>query len=152
VEQRAFWQPNFMWNYDPRCRETFEIARARVAPDVEDKIIDVLDLSTESVGRFDVVLFSGVFYHLRHPFLALEQIAGLTIETLVVETHLDALDVSRPAMIFYAGSELNEDNSNWWGPNPECVNAMLHAVGFAHVDFCPNPNHPINRGIFHASR
>src|SRR5579871_3805471 len=142
----------FMWNCDPRCRKAFEIARARVAPDVEDKIIDIPDLNKQSVGEFDIVLFSGVLYHMRHPFLALEQIASLATDTLVVETHLDAVDNPRPAMIFYPTNELNNDATNWWGPNPSCVQAMLHDIGFDRVDFRPNPSHPANRGVFLARR
>ena len=142
----------FMWRHDPLCRDAFEIARAYVAPALEDKVIDIPDLSTQTVGQFDVVLFSGVFYHLRHPFSILERIASLANETLILETHLDALDIPRPAMIFYPTTELNNDPTNWWGPNPACVQAMLRDVGFATVDFQPHPNHPFNRGIFHARR
>lgn len=142
----------FMWKHDSRVREAFEIARDLVAPDLEDRVIDISDLTVETVGKFDIVLFSGVLYHLRHPFFILEQIAGLATETLVVETHLDALEIARPAMVMYPGTELNNDPTNWWGPNPACVTAMLRDVGFAHVDFQPNPNHTANRGIFHGRR
>jgi len=142
----------FMWKYDPRVREAFEIARDLVAPDLEDKVIDVSDLTLETVGKFDIVLFSGVFYHLRHPFLVLEQIAVLVTETLIVETHLDAMEIARPAMVMYPGTELNNDPTNWWGPNTACVTAMLRDVGFVRVDFQPNPNHTVNRGIFHGRR
>ncbi len=142
----------FMWRHDSRCREAFEIARARVAPDLEDKVIDIPDLSIQSVGRFDLVLICGVLYHLRHPFLTLEHIACLAAETLVVETHTDAMDIERPAMIFYPTTELNNDPTNWWGPNPACVEAMLRDVGFTRIDCHPNPNHPHNRRIFHARR
>lgn len=142
----------FMWHHDPRCRESFEIARACVAPDLEDRIIAVEDLNESIVGTFDIVLFSGVFYHLRHPLLILERIARLAAETLIVETHLDALDVTRPAMIFYPTTELNNDGTNWWGPNPDCVSAMLTDVGFRTVSYQPNPNHALNRGVFHGRR
>lgn len=76
-------------------------------------VIDVMDLAPETVRTFDIVLFAGVLYHLRNPFLAIELVARLAKETLIVETHLDAIDVSRPAMIFYPGRELNNDPTNW---------------------------------------
>jgi tRNA (mo5U34)-methyltransferase len=82
----------------------------------------------------------------------LERIAPLATETLIVETHLDAMEIERPAMVMYPGTELNDDPTNWWGPNPACVTGMLRDVGFARVDFQPNPNHPANRGIFHGRR
>jgi len=42
--------------------------------------------------------------------------------------------VGRPAAAFYPGRELNDDPTNWWGPNHAAVEGMLHAVGFARVE------------------
>ena len=104
--------------------------------------IDCPDLSVEKVGTFDIVLFCGVFYHLRNPFLILENVAKLANETFILETVLDASEIGRPAMIFYPKDELNGDGSNWWGPNRSCVEAMMHDVGFQHVDFIEHPSVP----------
>jgi tRNA (mo5U34)-methyltransferase len=119
---------------------------------VEDIDIDIFDMTLENVGIFDVVLFAGVLYHLRNPFLAIERISALTNELMIVETHLDAMDVEKPAMIFYPGAELNQDPTNWWGPNPACVIGMLQDVGFRRVIYTPHPTIPAKRGIFHAYR
>jgi tRNA (mo5U34)-methyltransferase len=113
--------------------------------------LDIPDLKPETIGTFDIVLFCGVFYHLRYPFLTLTQIARLAKRTLIVETHLDAWETNRPAMIFYPAAEQDKDPSNWWGPNPACVEAMLRDVGFPHVTSQPNPA-AMGRGIFHARR
>jgi tRNA (mo5U34)-methyltransferase len=150
--KRVLATDHFVWAIDPPRRQAFEIARARVAPAVEDMDIDVFDLTPETVGTFDVVLFSGVLYHMRHPFLAIEHIAPLATEVLILETHLDALDVDRPAMVFYPTTQLNNDPSNWWGPNPACVEAMLRDVGFKSISYQPHPFHGPNRGIFQARR
>jgi tRNA (mo5U34)-methyltransferase len=64
----------------------FELARTALGSRVEDVDIDVMDLSPERVGTFDVVLFLGVLYHLRHPLLALERIASVADDLLVAET------------------------------------------------------------------
>ena len=42
--------------------------------------------------------------------------------------------VSRPAAAFYPGRELNDDPTNWWGPNQAAVAGMLHSVGFTRVE------------------
>jgi tRNA (mo5U34)-methyltransferase len=127
----------------------FHLARQILKVDVEDRHLDLPELRPDTVGSFDTVLFLGVFYHLKNPLLALESIFPLVKQTLVLETHLDALDVDRPAMIFYPGDTLNKDTSNWWGPNPECVKAMLMECGFRNVDFNWHPVHvPKKRGIF----
>jgi tRNA (mo5U34)-methyltransferase len=143
---------HFMWHSNPRCRQAFELARSRIAADLPDIDIDVLDMTQERVGIFDIVLFAGVLYHMRNPFLAVERVAPLVRETMILETHLDALDVPRPAMVFYPTNELNNDPSNWWGPNPACVKAMLKDVGFSRVVHRDHPVHGASRGIFHASR
>ena len=49
-------------------RRSFELARTHLAPGVEVMDIDLADLTPARIGQFDVVLFAGVFYHLRHPF------------------------------------------------------------------------------------
>ncbi len=53
--------------------------------------------STCSISRrsgsanFDLVLILGVLYHMRHPLLALERVASVTKDQLVLETHVDLL-------------------------------------------------------------
>ncbi len=149
---RVLSTDHFAWS--DRCsgdRRAFELARARLAPAIEVMDIDLPELTVERVGTFDVVLFAGVFYHLRHPLLVLEQLAPLAGETFILETHLDARWMRRPAMVFYPGREQDDDPTNWWGPNPACVEAMLRDVGFARVRYTRNPA-ARRRGIFHATR
>jgi tRNA (mo5U34)-methyltransferase len=156
---------NYVWNTQ-WSRGSFELVRERLAPELEARDIDVYDISPETVGTFDIVLFTGVFYHLRHPLLGLERVASVCTDVLVVETVLDAADVKRPAMVFYPGRELKGDPTNWWGPNRPLVEAMLRDLGFRHIDYTPTPiprkwtifdyvkRNPaiIPRGVFHARR
>lgn len=150
--RRVLAADHFAWS--EKCwgdRRSFELARRHLAPEVEVIDIDIPEMTPEAVGTFDIVLFAGVLYHLRHPLLALEQIARLSTKWLIVETHMNALDDPRPAMIFYPTNELANDPTNWWGPNRLCVEAMLKDVGFPHVEFTANPFHSM-RGIFRARR
>lgn len=120
------------WTLDGgRGKAGFELARDALGSRVEDIQMEVLDISPERVGRFDIVLFLGVLYHMRHPLLALERVASVTDELLIVETHVDLLHTRRPAAAFYPGHDLHFDPTNWWGPNPEAVVAMVRDVGFA---------------------
>jgi len=112
----------------------FEIARRALSSRVEDRTIELEDIAPETVGRFDVVLFLGVLYHLKHPWVALERVASACDGLLVLETHADLLDLPRPAMALYAGDELAGDASNWWGPNVAALKAMLREEGFARVE------------------
>jgi tRNA (mo5U34)-methyltransferase len=98
-------------------------------------------------GRFDLILFMGVFYHLRYPQLALDAIAAKTGRLLVFQTltlsgthvfrdtadrdYLDRDDLHDrgwPKLAFiehrFAG-----DPTNWWIPNHAACEAMIRAAG-----------------------
>jgi tRNA (mo5U34)-methyltransferase len=114
-------------------KAAFELAREARQSRVEDVDIDVMGLSPDRIGTFDLVLFLGVLYHLRHPLLALERIASVTREWLILETVVDMMGIERPAMAFYPDRELNNDPTNWWGPNAPAVRGMLASLGFERV-------------------
>src|SRR5215813_12279415 len=56
----------------------FHEMRARLRSKVDYRRMNVYELSPERVGRFDIVLFFGVLYHLKHPLLALERVCSVT--------------------------------------------------------------------------
>jgi tRNA (mo5U34)-methyltransferase len=117
----------------------FLLAREALGSRVEDLEAEVLDLSAAKVGVFDLVLFLGVLYHMKHPLLALERVAEVTVGQLILETEVDLIGLSRPAAAFYPGDELNRDPTNWWAPNPAALAGMLRAVGFARVEAVSGP-------------
>ena len=123
----------------------FDLARSALGSRVEDLDIDVMDLSPERVGVFDVVLFLGVLYHLRHPLLALERVASVTRKLLVLETVVDMVGFRRPAAAFYPRRELNDDPTNWWGPNLPALHGMLRDVGFDAVRTVSSPPSAVHR-------
>ena len=100
--------------------------------------------------RFDLVLFMGVLYHLRHPLLALDLLHEHVARDLLVLPVAPARqrprsrdlaadypfadrrvfdDPGYPKLHFveqsYAG-----DPTNWWIPNRACTEAMLRSAGF----------------------
>jgi tRNA (mo5U34)-methyltransferase len=116
----------------PGGKSRFDMARVELSSNVEEVELDLLDISPETIGQFDVVLFLGLLYHMRHPLLALERVASVTNELLVVETLVDMSFLRSPAAAFYP-TEILHDETNWWGPNRAAVLGMLHAVGFKRV-------------------
>ena len=114
-------------------REAFDLARRTLRSNVEALQLNVYDISADRIGSFDIVLFLGVLYHLRHPLFALEKIFEVAKDMLIMETHVDMLWTNRPAAAFYPGSEASNDPTNWWGPNTAAVKAMLKCVGFSRV-------------------
>ena len=116
-----------------------------VSERVELRHMGVYDLAALAEEPFDVVLFLGVLYHLRHPLLALDAVSALTAGTLVLQTltmpgeerltapadlSIDERDQMRrpggPAMAFIE-HELAGDPTNWWAPDAACVEAMLRS-------------------------
>ena len=112
----------------------FNCARRILDSRVEDREMEVLDLSPATVGEFDLVLFLGVLYHLKHPLLALERVASVCRGQLIMWTQVDMLDCDRPAAAFYPGTELNNDPTNWWGLNPAAAIGMLQTAGFSRAE------------------
>ena len=112
----------------PEDRFGFGEIRDFLGSNVEYLQGTVYDLTRLVGGRtFDLVLFWGVLYHLRHPLLALDEVRAvlredgeISLETAVgddvVGTASD-LSVAR----FYPGAELAGDSSNWFSPTTACV-------------------------------
>ena len=115
-------------------QEGFKLARRVLQSQVEDIDVGLDELSPDRIGTFDLVLFMGVFYHLPDPLPILQRVASVTAERLILETHADLLWLRRPAMVFYPGSEVSGDDSNWWGPNLALLESLLQANGFAQLD------------------
>lgn len=152
---RVLATDSYAWTgYQENGKAGFDLARRVLGSRVEDREIDVLELSPEEVGTFDLVLFLGVLYHMRHPLLALERVASVARDQLILETHVDLLDLERPAMAFYPGTVLNNDATNWCGPNPAMIHAMLREVGFRRIETFSGPHRlpTSTRMIFHARK
>jgi tRNA (mo5U34)-methyltransferase len=148
---RMLGADHYTWAHpDFRGKETFDLVKARLGIDVETKLLDIQTATAADIGRWQVVLFLGVFYHLFNPISALQILAEVTEEVLVLETHLDLEDLAQPAMVFYPDRELGGDPTNWWAPNRAGMEALLRAVGFEKVLYRPNPLATSHRGIFHA--
>ena len=134
---------------DPRY-----LAQARLAADVVGVDIELRQLSVYDVARlrerFDVVLFMGVLYHLRHPLLALDLLhehvaADLLLfqsmmrgspETLPVAadypfSERDVFDCADYPRLHFVERKYAGDPTNWWIPNRACAEAMLRSAGFS---------------------
>jgi tRNA (mo5U34)-methyltransferase len=122
---------------NPRLRLMRQILGSRV----DYRIFDVYDLSPATVGRYDIVIFFGVLYHLKHPLLALERVCALSSDLVAVDSFVvkETQDLStelarKPLMEFYETDEMGGMTDNWSGPNVSCLVSMCRAAGFARVE------------------
>src|SRR4051812_20102000 len=133
---------------DPRY-----LAQARFAAEASGVEIELRELDVYSVAQlkeqFDLVLFMGVFYHLRHPLLALDLLHDHAVKDLLVfQSLMRGTEEVQPVEEDYPFSETaifeqpgypamrfverrySQDPTNWWIPNRACVEALLRSSGF----------------------
>jgi tRNA (mo5U34)-methyltransferase len=129
------------------------LRQARFAADVNGLDIEFRHMSVYDIGslgeRFDVVLFLGVLYHLRHPLLALDLIhEHVTSDLLLVQSMQRGSEVVEPLQedydfwttkpfgkpgypkLHFVERRYADDWTNWWIPNRACMEAMLRSAGF----------------------
>ncbi|GEO36969.1 tRNA (mo5U34)-methyltransferase [Skermanella aerolata] len=133
--------------------ETMYLNQARFAAEMSGVEIEFRNLSVYDVAklgeRFDLVIFMGVLYHLRHPLLALDLIhdhvardlmlfqsmqrGSADVEPLEPDYPIEETKVfDRPGFpkMHFVEHRYSHDDSNWWIPNRACVEAMLRDSGF----------------------
>jgi tRNA (mo5U34)-methyltransferase len=83
-------------------------------------------------ATFDVVVFWGVLYHLRHPLLGLDALRRLTAGWASIETAVTVAADDRPGALarFFGTDELAGDASNWWAPSVDALYAWCRSAGF----------------------
>ncbi len=119
---------------------TFLQVQRRLGSKVDYRVLDFYELPTAGLGKFDVVFFLGVLYHLRHPLLALEIVCGLTTDVAIVESFVIDAETWKehakaiPTLEFYETFELGNQYDNWSGLTVACLLAMCRAAGFARVE------------------
>ncbi len=129
------------------------LAQARFAAEITGADIEFRKLSVYEVGslgeKFDIVLFLGVFYHLRHPLLALDLIhehvardllvfqsmqrGSEEVEPLADDYHFWQTQIfEKPGFprMYFIEKKYSGDPTNWWIPNRACTEAMLRSAGF----------------------
>jgi tRNA (mo5U34)-methyltransferase len=142
-------------DFVPETYSGFATARTILDSRVEYRMDNVYNLTPESYGAFDVVLFLGVLYHLRKPLAALDAIrsvmregAQLFVGTMLIDeyfllpdgstTTLDAVNPllkNVPLWQFYPADSLNGDYTNAFAPNRRALEAALAESQFRVDDF-----------------
>ncbi|MFP3547284.1 TIGR04290 family methyltransferase [Rhizobium sp. SIMBA_035] len=134
---------------DPLYLRQARFAAEQFGLDVEFRQMSVYDV--EKLGEsFDLVIFMGVLYHLRHPLLALDLLHEHVVADQLlfqclqrgdervadVEEDYDFSEwaiFDRPnyPKLFFVENRYACDPTNWFIPNRAAVEAMLRSCGFA---------------------
>ena len=86
------------------------------------------------LGPFDIVINTGVIYHLQNPMRLLSNMAGVTGEFMFVESEM-LIDTRYADYAWFIEHEYCGDRSNWWLYGPNCVVKMARAAGFSRAEF-----------------
>ena len=126
----------------------FDVARTALGSRVEYVRMNVYDVNRRDLGVFDVVLFLGVLYHLRHPLLALDRLRAVCTKLLMLESlacdagvftgfqqtrRLDSFSPDLPDLPlaqFLSANRFHPDWTNKWAPNVTCLKAWMEDALF----------------------
>ena len=111
----------------------YEIRRM-LGSKVDYRELDVHELHPDKVGRFDIVLFMGVLYHVKHPLLALERVCSVATDMVAVESFVWREEGERKALQFFEYDEFGGQFDNWFAPTVNCLTALCRTAGFARVE------------------
>ena len=110
----------------------FDIAKEVLNSKVKGVVLDVMDISVDNVGMFDVIFYFGVLYHLDDPMKSLRKIYKILNSggKLLIETQAKewAGMNSKPIMTFHPKNSLNNDITNMWTPNTLCLIKMVEEM------------------------
>ena len=126
----------FAW--DHYGKDGFLLAHEMLKSKVEHQRCAAEDIDAATLGTFDLVLFLGVFYHLRSPIQVLDRIRAVTTGTLICETHalVPAFHEKYPLVSFFPGDGLEAGLKYEFSSEPtiEAMRQMLRSSGFTKVD------------------
>lgn len=124
------------WHDDLPGRRGFELARETLGSRVEPVVADFMATDLAALGRFDVVLYLGVLYHMPEPLTALQRLRAVTGDVAVIETEAIHVPGHRDDTLlrFYTADELHADFGNWFATSEAALHGMCRAAGFARVE------------------
>ena len=88
------------------------------------------------IDKVDIALMGNVLQHLRDPFRAIEQVANVVDETIIItETLWDESDgfVDSVGMSFIPRADVQEVDHSWWKVSPPLVMEILRLLGFGDI-------------------
>lgn len=133
ASDKFVWKSNEISGQGWAGDKGFDFAHKHLNSKVEKLVASVEELDPEKHGKFDIVLMLGVIYHAKDPIGYLQKAFDMANELVIIETHTDLMELNVPAARYYIDDELNNDNTNYWGPNALAVRGMMTDIGFKNI-------------------
>jgi tRNA (mo5U34)-methyltransferase len=130
-EIAGLWDPDTLPG-----KRGFDMAHEALGSRVEAVVADFMDIDLAAMGRFDVVLFLGVIYHLTDPIAAAKRLRQVTRELAVVESETVHVPGQEHLALwqFHGVDHLGGGAGNWWVPNRRALEHVCTVGGFASVE------------------
>jgi len=110
---------------------TFQLARAALKSSARYfPNVSVYDIETLGVKDFDIVLFLGVYYHLKDPLRALACLRRVMKDDGLLVVEGAVLKQRGCFANFYYKEPFLGDSSNWWVPTRECLRQWVSCSFF----------------------
>lgn len=94
---------------------------------------DVHNVDTR-LGIFDVIICSGLMYHIPDPTNVLARLSDVCADTILIESEF-LLDPALTSMARFIEGTYRDDPTNWWIYGPQCLEGMVTAAGFQNAQF-----------------
>ncbi len=139
----------------PQAIEQAVYAADVLGLDIEYRLQNLYQYVLQTEERFDIVLFLGVFYHLRYPLLVLDRLAEITRERLYFQTvlyepteppaplevpnnitaaDLGLLDNPDFPRLYFIEKSLRGAYNNWFICSRSAARAVLRSAGFTDIE------------------
>lgn len=118
---------------DPRYVEQARFVGSLLGSNAEFRVGDVHEVGP-ALGTFDVVICSGLLYHVADPTNVLLALASVCSGTMLLESEVLVEDELTDCARFVEGTYMGY-SSTWWIYGPECLAGMVRAAGFAKAEF-----------------
>ncbi len=121
--------------YYRHLKGPFDYCHSQLRSSVKRVFSSVYDLTPELLGnqQFDIVFAGDILLHLFSPLQALNVIAPLCKNKLIITSDVFPDASSIPLMRFLGTENKKRSKRFWWNFNQQCIEEMMLRVGFTDV-------------------
>ena len=131
VDKYIWEKESDFWSKD----KGFDFAHKHLNSKVEKVISNIEDLSSDELGKFDYVLLLCLVCLSKNPVQYIEIAKSMCKGYLIIESHIDMIDVDFPAARYYPGRNNGNEVNDYWGMNPLAITGIMTDAGLKNIQY-----------------
>lgn len=145
--------------FDVKNSKRVDLIKRLTGLDIEYHQMSYYD-DIQTLGMFDLIIFFGVFYHMKHPILVLEKLRSMANDGCMLCFEGESLDhtdnqlldeslviaLQNKPVAFFVEGNYHKCDTNWFIPNRECVRAWVKSAGWEDIKLAPDESFDITVG------